>query len=1585
MLPQTFAIAATCLFALTATAAETVHASTGSFPTGAFKDAAPGAPPSGWELSPGTDAKVVEENGQRFLRLVNDKPGATARIVTKVAVPADWEGVKITAKARSTGIKTGTEAWHVAKTQTLFMSKDGKTKLTDGWPNVAEFRNDAPEWKSSSGTVANPGADALLMLEIAMFNCQGVYDLAEITLAPVTVFGFTRTADGKPDCWGKEPVEETSPLRGRVVLNGPWRFVPAIGEKKVYDATEWGLIWAPGSWKKNGFDGVAARGKGAPWQDFDGNKLGMAWYQRDITIPKEWANRAVVLDLRRVSTDALVILNGTECGKVEWPGGEVELTSAAHFGVSNDLRVFVKASLDKTEDWNLMGVEAGQVSKSEAKLTTRGIIGEVFLTSRPHGARVSDVFVQTSTRKKELKLDVELTGVTQPGAAKFTAEILGADGKAEKSFEAEAPLTAKDVQTVALAWPWPDPKLWDFKQPNLYTLHLKVQAPGLSDDYPQSFGFREFWIEGRKFFLNGTEFRLRPNLAPDQWGGNVGSPSVIEGAIRGMLDVGFNFAELWPWDHDKRGEPHYRELWAEAADRLGLPMSGVALCVSPYIVDMSSWKVIWTPERAQAWQARMACELRMYRNHPSILMWGTSANFFGEQQDQNPLYIGMKDYYTDNGKNAAGKEAMELLKKTDPTRPVFTHHGSDVGDVHTCNNYLCMLPLQEREEWLSHWAEKGEMPYIAIEFGTPLYTTFHRGRCGYGNSSSSEPLYSEWAAAYFGVEAYKKETAAYRQDIVSHFKQNQEYGSNHGNKLLFSLPSQQDIQSLFVRNTWRAWRTWGLSGGMIPWENAQRWTVATDDEVSMGVFTPGSRGSYSPTARKSSLKIYAESNGWETYPSGHALVENNSDTLAWIAGAPAFTDKTHNFAAGTKAAKQIVLINDARRPLPYSCEWTIVIAGRQTAQGSSKGDLAPAQNLLLPVEFSLPAGLGAKTDGVITLNADIGGLKHKDEFTFRVFETVASPTAKETIAVFDPAGETTTFLKGMGSGIASWDGKSSPPLLVVGRKALSSGAKVPGDMEAYARNGGRLIIFAQDPDWMRKALRMRVANYLARSVFPVSSRHPVCEGLSPEDLQNWAGESALVEPYPKVRDVNAQERYGWHWGNRGAVASCAVEKPHHTGWTPILECEWDLAYSPLMELSLGTGAVFFCGLDLEDHWDKDPAAKKLAGQFLAYAKSRVITPRAAKTVCVGAEADFKLLDSMGLVYEKADAAPKDPKTLLVVGSRVDLPAKDLEDFASAGGRMLFLARASEQGPWGTTFKKSSNFSGSLTPPTWPQTAGLSASDLRSRVGHDAWLLASGAETGADGLLGLKKVGKGVAMFCQLDPAGLDADAKTYLRYTRWRQTRVIAQLLSNLGGVFQSDPSIFKASSQTMSIALAGDWKAKLVKPLPPSKFENKPKNIFSKEAKEALTAADVSAWQTVHVPGDWERYGGEWAEADGEAVFRATIDIPQEWAGADLELSLGTIDDYDDTFWNGDQIGGVESGDGWNVKRVYFIPASQVKPGKNEIAVRVFDHFGGGGFTGRADDMTIEPKRKGAVGLYHADYRKDFDYGDDPYRYYRW
>jgi beta-galactosidase len=94
---------------------------------------------------------------------------------------------------------------------------------------------------------------------------------------------------------------------------------------------------------------------------------------------------------------------------------------------------------------------------------------------------------------------------------------------------------------------------------------------------------------------------------------------------------------------------------------------------------------------------------------------------------------------------------------------------------------------------------------------------------------------------------------------------------------------------------------------------------------------------------------------------------------------------------------------------------------------------------------------------------------------------------------------------------------------------------------------------------------------------------------------------------------------------------------------------------------------------------------------------------------------------------------------------------------------------------------------------------FSASDLRSRTEHEAWLIQSGGDIGANGLLSRLQIGNGVGISAQLDPNGLNADVKTYLRYTRWRQTRAIAQILANLGASFQVDSTIFKRIEQKLN------------------------------------------------------------------------------------------------------------------------------------------------------------------------------------------
>ena len=218
-----------------------------------------------------------------------------------------------------------------------------------------------------------------------------------------------------------------------------------------------------------------------------------------------------------------------------------------------------------------------------------------------------------------------------------------------------------------------------------------------------------------------------------------------------------------------------------------------------------------------------------------------------------------------------------------------------------------------------------------------------------------------------------------------------------------------------------------------------------------------------------------------------------------------------------------------------------------------------------------------------------------------------------------------------------------------------------------------------------------------------------------------------------------------------------------------------------------------CTLDLEDHATVDPAARRMAGDVLKYALHSPLAARASKVTYVGGATGAAWLDKIGVDYESSSRLDAHAE-LVIIGDEAQFDEKALRTYLENGGKAFFLPRAQADGWLGVKLKPTStNFAGSVSVPVWPEARGLSASDLRWRcyLDHPFWILSGGAETGADGLIGRRTVGKGVAIFCQLDPDCFHADEKTYFRYTRWRTTRAVAQLLANLGASFSVDNGIF--------------------------------------------------------------------------------------------------------------------------------------------------------------------------------------------------
>lgn len=97
----------------------------------------------------------------------------------------------------------------------------------------------------------------------------------------------------------------------------------------------------------------------------------------------------------------------------------------------------------------------------------------------------------------------------------------------------------------------------------------------------------------------------------------------------------------------------------------------------------------------------------------------------------------------------------------------------------------------------------------------------------------------------------------------------------------------------------------------------------------------------------------------------------------------------------------------------------------------------------------------------------------------------------------------------------------------------------------------------------------------------------------------------------------------------------------------------------------------------------------------------------------------------------------------------------------------------------------------------------------------------------------------------------------------------------------------------------------------------------------------------------------------NGIVWFRKTIDIPAAWAGKELTLNVGVIDDNDFTYFNGVQVGHTE---GWMTSRSYKIPKELVKKGPAVISVRVMDTGGTGGINGSPESISIQRSKSDAV-----------------------
>ena len=174
-----------------------------------------------------------------------------------------------------------------------------------------------------------------------------------------------------------------------------------------------------------------------------------------------------------------------------------------------------------------------------------------------------------------------------------------------------------------------------------------------------------------------------------------------------------------------------------------------------------------------------------------------------------------------------------------------------------------------------------------------------------------------------------------------------------------------------------------------------------------------------------------------------------------------------------------------------------------------------------------------------------------------------------------------------------------------------------------------------------------------------------------------------------------------------------------------------------------------------------------------------------------------------------------------------------------------------------------------------------------------------------------------------------------LIHTSWGGTNVESWIS---GKVLQEMPDFSNVVEEVRAMPDKTAMKAEYLKTL--EAWNNRVDEGFAAgKPVRAEVSLDDSNWAKMKFPGMVEEQGLN--GFNGLIWLRRTVDIPASWAGKKVQLILGTIDDNDITYWNGQEVGRTT---GYTIQRNYTVPGKLVKAGQLSLAIRIVDTGGGCG-----------------------------------------
>lgn len=158
-----------------------VYEWTRQFPEGSFEYKNPQGGALGWNLDTPA-AKILEEEGNHFLRLASDSNKNTVLLASEWRLKPQWKEVRVRARMRGRDLKTGTNPLDAARLQFLFLNSKGEI-LTPA-PAPLQLNKDT-DWVDMQSKATIPTGATTIKLMLSLSRTSGTLDVDDISIEPV--------------------------------------------------------------------------------------------------------------------------------------------------------------------------------------------------------------------------------------------------------------------------------------------------------------------------------------------------------------------------------------------------------------------------------------------------------------------------------------------------------------------------------------------------------------------------------------------------------------------------------------------------------------------------------------------------------------------------------------------------------------------------------------------------------------------------------------------------------------------------------------------------------------------------------------------------------------------------------------------------------------------------------------------------------------------------------------------------------------------------------------------------------------------------------------------------------------------------------------------------------------------------------------------------------------------------------------------------------------------------------------------------------------------------------------------------------